>query len=88
MHIYIHYKRKRERGREGGGGREGGRVGGREEREVIYTSGAWYYVPPLGKNFTSGYVSCPKGITTYESLELRAQPPKKGKFDHNAILQA
>ena len=55
---------------------------------MIYTSGAWYYVPPLGKNFTSGYVSCPKGITTYESLELRAQPPKKGKFDHNAILQA
>ena len=30
----------------------------------------------------------PKGVTTYESLELRAQPPEEGKFDPYAILQA
>ena len=44
----------------------------------------WYYVPPLGNAFT--YVTCPKGVTTYESLELRAQPPEKGKFDPSLPL--
>ena len=36
----------------------------------------------------SPMLRAPKGVTTYESLELRSQPPDEGKIDPYAILQA